>query len=196
MPLVTLDKALAQPFDYIIIGGGTAGLVVASRLSEDPEVSVLVLDAGNPNLNDPLITRGNQWGSQFGNPRYDWAFKTAPQKHMNGKEFIWSRGKSLGGSSAMNFQLWSLPPKGDINAWEKLGNKGWNWGTYEKYHSKAATYVPIDATTRTDAKSLKATWDLETRSNGAGPLFVTHPKLKFEIDYKAHDVRMRSATLL
>ncbi|KAL0062594.1 hypothetical protein AAF712_010528 [Marasmius tenuissimus] len=106
----------------------------------------------------------------------------------------------------MNFQLWSLPPKGDIDSsffaairskelvlnfcfqdWEKLGNKGWNWTTYEKYHNKAATYVPIDHTTRTDAKSLKATWDLEKRSNGAGPLFVTHPKLKFEIDYKAHD---------
>ncbi|KAL0569975.1 hypothetical protein V5O48_011980 [Marasmius crinis-equi] len=197
MPLISLEQALSQSFDYIIIGGGvsldshpkpltTAGLVVASRLSEDPTVTVLVLDAGNPNLDEPLITRLCQYGFQFGNPQFDWAHKIAPQKHLAGKEFVWPRGKSLGGSSAMNFSFWSVPPKEDIDDWERLGNKGWNWDNYHKYQNKTVTYVPLDASSRADAELLKV-WDLEKHSSGTGPLVVTHPRKKFEIDYKVYD---------
>ncbi|KAL0567531.1 hypothetical protein V5O48_014466 [Marasmius crinis-equi] len=86
----------------------------------------------------------------------------------------------------MNFCNWSLPPAEDINDWERLGNKGWNWKTYENYHSKVATYVPLDVTSRPDVDLLKI-WDLEKHSSGSGPLLITHPRSKFEIDRKAYE---------
>jgi choline dehydrogenase-like flavoprotein len=69
--LATIDQVLDRYFDYIIVGGGTTGLVVATRLSEDPSVSVLVLEAGAPNLNDPEILIPAVFGSQVGKPQYD-----------------------------------------------------------------------------------------------------------------------------
>ncbi|KAK1219629.1 hypothetical protein PQX77_017641 [Marasmius sp. AFHP31] len=187
MPLISLEVALSQSFDYIIVEVSTAGLVVATRLSEDSNTSVLVLDAGLPNLDEPLITRMGQYGFQFGNPQFDWGFKTVPQKHVQGNQYPWNRGKSLGGSSAMNFSGWSVPPQEDINDWERLGNPGWNWNTYQKYHDKAVTYVPLEVSTRPDLEFLKTVWDIKNHSSGSGPLLVTHPRVSFEIDRKIHE---------
>lgn len=109
-------------FDYLIAGGGvrphanyihdsntqqTAGLTLAARLSEDPSVTVLVLEAGHANLDDPNILIPGQFGKTFGDPNYDWCFSTTMQHHCNNRELFWSRGKGLGGSSAMNFYVWT-----------------------------------------------------------------------------------------
>ena len=75
-------------------------------MSEDPSVTVLVLEAGRPNLDDPNILVLGQFGKTFGDPNYDWAFSTVKQQHSNDREIPWSRGKGLGGSSAMNFYVW------------------------------------------------------------------------------------------
>lgn len=163
MPLVSVEQVKDQHFDYIVAGGGTAGLTLAARLSEDSRLSVLVLDAGNANLDDPLITHSVQYGKQFGNPKYDWAFKTTPQKHAEGRQYDWNRGKSLGGSSAMNFCNWTVPPKEDIDNWEKLGNKGWGWNDMEEYYTRAVTYTPLDTTIGSNAARDKETlkiWDM------------------------------------
>jgi len=89
--LATIDQVSDQSFDYIIIGGGTMGLVVATRLSEDPSVSVLVLEAGAANLNDPEILIPFNYGSLIGKPKYDWNFFSVPQVNTNEKPKCWSR---------------------------------------------------------------------------------------------------------
>ncbi|KAN0132354.1 alcohol oxidase [Lactarius tabidus] len=168
--LVTIDQVSNQSFDYIVIGGGTAGLVVATRLSEDPSVSVLVIEAGSPNLNDPAILTTARYGSQFGNPNYDWGFSTVPQANANGRSAYWPRGKGLGGSSGINFFLFHLPSRADIDAFEKLGNKGWNWETLKTYYKKVERLLPPNA--KDDATSF------DMREHGLdGPLEVAYPVL-------------------
>ncbi|KAF8877062.1 GMC oxidoreductase [Gymnopilus junonius] len=140
MPFVKVDDVSRKSFDYIIMGGGTAGLTAAARLTEDPSVTVLVLEAGPvENLGDSKIDLPAQFGHTLGNPQYDWAFKTVKQKHANDNQFLWGRGKGLGGSSAINFLGWVKPPAADIDAIEKLGNPGWNWADYQKYSQRSET---------------------------------------------------------
>ncbi|KAF9528787.1 GMC oxidoreductase [Crepidotus variabilis] len=140
MPILSLQEVVQKSFDYIVIGGGTAGLALAGRLSEEPTVSVLVLEAGQANLDDPKIVMPAQFGQTFGNPQYDWAFNTVKQKHTNNKIHLWSRGKALGGTSTMNFYCWSKPTKTDIDAIERLGNPGWNWTEFIKYSRKSESF--------------------------------------------------------
>ncbi|KAJ7191624.1 GMC oxidoreductase [Mycena pura] len=129
-------------FDYVIIGGGTAGLALAARLSEDAATTVVVLEAGEPNIGDPNILKPGRRGCTFTNPKYDWAFPTEKQKYSNEREYIWNRGKGLGGSSGLNFFTWVKPPALDIDAIEKLGNPGWNWTEYMKYSQRSETCHP------------------------------------------------------
>ncbi|KAI0925678.1 hypothetical protein AcV5_008351 [Taiwanofungus camphoratus] len=130
--LAQLPDVLSKSFDYVIIGGGTAGLTVASRLVQDPKTSVLVLEAGESNLDDPNILLGGRFGLTFGDPKYDWYSQTVPQKYCNNRVIPWGHGKGLGGSSALNFHVWTKPSAADINAFEELGNPGWNWESYQE----------------------------------------------------------------
>jgi choline dehydrogenase-like flavoprotein len=70
---------MAPPYDYIIVGGGTAGLTVAARLTEDPSISVLVIEAGDNHRDDPLINTPGLMAGTYGNPKYDWGFRSVPQ---------------------------------------------------------------------------------------------------------------------
>ncbi|KAJ2925508.1 hypothetical protein H1R20_g11585, partial [Candolleomyces eurysporus] len=139
MPLLnTADEILNKSFDYIVVGAGTAGLTLASRLTEDEKLNVLVLEAGESHYDDPNIDIPAQFGATFMNPKYDWGFPTVKQKYCNDAEHFWPRG----GSSAMNFFCWIKPPAEDIDAFEKLGNPGWNWKDFEKYSLKSETFHP------------------------------------------------------
>ncbi|KAJ3735624.1 GMC oxidoreductase-domain-containing protein, partial [Lentinula guzmanii] len=173
----------------------TAGLTLASRLSEDSAWSVLVLEAGNAHLdseNHPLISRPGQFGMQIKNPEYDWGFKTVPQKFADNVEYPWSRGKGLGGTSAMNFSVWTFPPKEDIDNWEKLGNPGWNWKNYEKYSTRAITYTPVE---RIDEPSLPAeAFEVWNSEKPYGPLHVAHPRRILDVDVKMHQASAIEAT--
>ncbi|KIJ30215.1 GMC oxidoreductase [Sphaerobolus stellatus SS14] len=135
--LATIEQVKDKKFDYVIIGGGTSGNALAARLTENSDISVLVLEAGQAWDNDPNVEMPTGFPKQLGNPEYDRIFKTTPQKNLDGKEVIWSRGKGPGGSSNMNFMMWSRPGKDEIDAWEKLGNKGWNYKNYIPYIRKA-----------------------------------------------------------
>ncbi|KAJ7860402.1 alcohol oxidase [Mycena olivaceomarginata] len=114
--ILPANQVSTKAFDYIIVGGGTSGLTLATRLSEDPAVSVLVIEAGQANLDDPEILNPALFGSRFGKAQYDWAFQTIPQKLCNDRSLPFNRGKGLGGSSALNYFQYHRPSKSDIDA--------------------------------------------------------------------------------
>ncbi|KAJ7780128.1 GMC oxidoreductase [Mycena maculata] len=167
-----------KDFDYVIIGGGTAGLVLASRLSADPAVTVVVIEAGEANVGDPKILIPAQFGHTFTNPKYDWAFPTVKQKFANDRELIWSRGKGLGGSSGLNFYAWVKPPAKDVDAFEKLGNPGWNWNEYMKYSQRSETFHPPS-----EEETDMYPHTFETKFRGTtGPIHTTIPFLFHDVD--------------
>jgi len=117
-------------YDYVIIGAGSAGCVLASRLSEDPKVRVLVIDAGSSDAS-PLFRRPGMLALIYQIPKLkeksDWGYKTAPQKHMNGREMPWTRSKITGGCSAVNGMLYIRGHRGDYDEWRDMGCDGWGW---------------------------------------------------------------------
>ncbi|HVZ54267.1 MAG TPA: GMC family oxidoreductase N-terminal domain-containing protein [Pseudolabrys sp.] len=113
-------------FDYIVVGAGSAGCVLANRLSADPGKRVLVLEAGG---RDNWIWFHVPVGYLFaiGNPRADWMFKTEPEPGLNGRSLNYPRGKVIGGSSAINGMIYMLGQAGDYDHWRQLGLPGWSW---------------------------------------------------------------------
>ncbi|KAF9526843.1 GMC oxidoreductase [Crepidotus variabilis] len=169
MPFLSHKDVEHRSFDYIIIGGGTAGLALAGRLSEEPTISILVLEAGPANFDDPKISIPGFFGQVFGNPQYDWAFKSVKQKNTNDKVFVERRGKALGGTSTINRCCWSKPPKTDIDAFERLGNPGWTWNEFIKYSRKSETFY---APTQEQLDHYPLTYDLNNRGI-SGPIQTT-----------------------
>jgi len=113
-------------FDYVIVGAGSAGCVLANRLSEDPKVRVLLLEAGGK---DDYIWIHIPVGYLycFGNPRVDWGFETASEPGLNGRRLQYPRGKVLGGCSAINGMIYMRGQARDYDHWRQLGNPGWAW---------------------------------------------------------------------
>ncbi|KAF2823487.1 alcohol oxidase [Ophiobolus disseminans] len=139
---MSVDDFTSKAYDYVICGGGTAGLVVAARLTEDPNVTVGVIEAGGNGLNDLLIDGPNLFLQLYGKPQYDWDFKTVPQEGTVGRTHGWARGKVLGGSSAINFNMFSMASRQDLDNWAELGNKGWGFDDMMPYYRKFETYHP------------------------------------------------------
>ncbi|KAI0776222.1 alcohol oxidase [Trametes elegans] len=167
----TINDVKDNSFDYIIIGGGTAGLPIAARLSEDPKNSVLVLEAGEANLDDMAILRPASYASHFGNPAYDWGHQTTKQKLTGDTAHGWNRGKGLGGSSAINFLCWTKPAAEEIDDFERLGNPGWNWKNYEKYIQRAEGFVPPPTEVQESLGMRLDTWEM----GKDGPLTIAFP---------------------
>ncbi|KAF8678635.1 GMC oxidoreductase [Rhizoctonia solani] len=131
-------------FDYVIIGGGTAGLTVAARLSEDPKTTVGVIETGEYLPDDPLINTPSSAFSIYGNAKYDWLFKTVPQANVNNRVLDLPRGKVLGGSSAINVMVFDRASKVEYDAWAKLGNPGWDWNGLLPNMKNAERFTGID----------------------------------------------------
>src|SRR5438046_7150208 len=119
-------KQLEGDFDYIVIGAGTAGCIVANRLSADPSKRVLILEAGG---DDNWIWFHIPVGYLFaiGNPRSDWMFRTEPEAGLNGRSLAYPRGKVIGGSSAINAMISMRGQAADYDHWRQLGLAGWGW---------------------------------------------------------------------
>ena len=112
--------------DYVIVGAGSAGCVIANRLSADPNVSVVLLEAGPADRN-PWIHIPVGYFKTMHNPTVDWCYKTEPDPGLNGRSLDWPRGKVLGGSSSLNGLLYVRGQSSDYDRWAQMGNRGWSW---------------------------------------------------------------------
>jgi len=132
--MATVTSAAGE-FDYIIVGAGSAGCVLANRLSADPRNRVLVLEAGG---RDNWIWFHIPVGYLFaiGNPRSDWMFRTEPEPGLNGRSLGYPRGKVIGGSSAINAMVYMRGQAGDYDHWRQLGLAGWSWDDVRPYFRK------------------------------------------------------------
>jgi choline dehydrogenase len=127
-------------FDYVIVGAGTAGCVVANRLSADPDVSVLLLEAGG---RDRWIWIHIPVGYLYtqNNPRTDWCLKTEPEAGLGGRALAYPRGKVLGGCSSINGMIYMRGQRQDYDQWRQAGNRGWGWDDVLPYFRKSEDYV-------------------------------------------------------
>ncbi|KAI0584571.1 Choline dehydrogenase mitochondrial [Pyrenophora tritici-repentis] len=140
------QPANSRAYDFIIVGGGTAGLAVASRISVGiPDLSILVIEAGPDGREEPGISIPGRKGSTLGG-KYDWNFTTIAQPAANNRVFSQNRGKVLGGSSALNLMTWDRTSAYELDAWEHtLGNEGWNWKNLYAAMLKVETFLPSPA---------------------------------------------------
>jgi choline dehydrogenase-like flavoprotein len=133
-----INQVANKTFDYIICGGGTAGVTVAARLSEKlPSATILVLEAGGDNEKHPDVLNP-RYGTAFTNPDLCW------QSPEGATSPNWIRGKGLGGSSTINFMFWSVPPKEDLDDFERLGNPGWNWNLFQPHFRALEGYNSVN----------------------------------------------------
>ena len=121
-----MPNAAPTTWDYVIVGAGSAGCVLANRLSADGRTSVLLLEAG-PVDRYPWIHIPIGYAKTMFHPVYNWCFKTEPDPGMNGREIYWPRGRTLGGSSAINGLIYIRGQREDYDGWAALGNSGWSY---------------------------------------------------------------------
>ena len=133
-------------FDYVIVGGGTAGCVLANRLSADGRSKVLLLEAG-PSDRSPWIHLPIGYGKTMFHKTLNWGFYTEPEPTMKNRRIYWPRGRTLGGSSSINGLIFVRGQSADYDRWAQLGNRGWSWDDVLPYfirsehNSKGASEV-------------------------------------------------------
>ncbi|GAA5843805.1 hypothetical protein JCM11251_001805 [Rhodosporidiobolus azoricus] len=148
VPAVEEDKV----FDYVICGGGTAGCVLASRLSEDPNVKVLLIEAGESDQKELNSRIPAGFGNLF-KTHVDWDYTSTPQPGLDGRELYFPRAKMLGGCSSMNAQIYQRCAPADFDGWAANGATGWSYADLKPYFEKAEGFTPnpeykIDAAKR------------------------------------------------
>ena len=132
-------------FDYVIVGGGSAGCVLANRLSQNPRTKVVLLEAGGQ---DNYIWTRIPVGCLFciGNPRTDWGYTTEPVEGLNARSLSYPRGRVLGGCSSINGMIYMRGQARDYDQWRQLGNFGWSWEDVLPYFVKSEDQaaIPVD----------------------------------------------------
>ncbi|HUO00312.1 MAG TPA: GMC family oxidoreductase N-terminal domain-containing protein, partial [Bradyrhizobium sp.] len=134
-------------WDYIIVGAGSSGCVLANRLTENPAVKVLLLEAGpkDDNFWIPIPVGFNKLLNHTG---YNWCFATEPEDNVRGRSIPIPRGKTLGGSSSINGMLYVRGNPLDYNTWSQLGNRGWSYESVLPYFRKSEHFEGDGDTTR------------------------------------------------
>jgi choline dehydrogenase len=151
-------------FDYIVVGAGSAGCVIANRLSADSRNSVALLEAGGRDIS-PWIHIPVGYFKTMGNPATDWCYQTEPDAGLNGRSIKWPRGKVLGGSSSINGLLYVRGQQQDFDHWRQLGNVGWSWSDILPYFKRSENWQ-----------------DKTGESRGVdGPLSVSHTRVTSKI---------------
>ncbi|TFK37399.1 GMC oxidoreductase [Crucibulum laeve] len=171
---------LRDMYDFVIAGGGLAGLVLASRLSEDSDRSVLVLEAGasGDEVANQINTPAGAYYTSIVGTDYDWKHETVPQTNMGGKVIGWPRGKVLGGSSAMNAMYLVRPDSSELDAWGALaGDDTWSWDKMFEAMKKSETFTPpLEAVRETG----NIQWDAEAYGS-EGPMHVSYPGVMIQL---------------
>ena len=130
---------MTEEFDYIIVGAGTAGCVLANRLTEDGKYSVLLLEAGGSDLSI-WIQMPIGYGRTFFDKRINWMYDTAPVEALGGRQSYWPRGKVVGGSGSINAMVYVRGQPRDFDDWKALGNAGWGWDDVLPYFKKSEDF--------------------------------------------------------
>lgn len=139
---MTIHDAAADNFDYVIVGAGAAGSLLANRLSEDPATTVCVLEAGPPDRN-PYIHIPAGFIKTLFDPACTWQFKTEPTENTGGRRIATTQGRTLGGSSSINGMIYNRGQPADFDNWAQRGNRGWGYGDVLPYFRRSERRIGI-----------------------------------------------------
>jgi choline dehydrogenase len=131
----------ASSVDYVIVGAGTCGLIVASLLSENPNVTVAVVEPGEDTRNNPNITDPDNLIVPFGTS-IDWDYPSTAQLAAANRSLSFHSGNAIGGTSTINGMTYIRADAAEIDAWKALGNEGWNWNTLLPYYKQTEYFKP------------------------------------------------------
>ena len=170
---------MGEAHDFVIVGGGSAGCVLAARLSEDPKNRVLLLEAGaRPAQKEFRIPAAF---SKLFRSSYDWAFYTEEQSRLGNRKLYWPRGKALGGSSSINAMIYIRGNRQDFDDWKNLGNNGWSYSEVLFYFKKSENQTRIDSEYHAKGGPL---WVADLRT--VNPLSHAFVEAALELDFPAN----------
>jgi choline dehydrogenase-like flavoprotein len=197
--LCSVDDFTSHSYDYVVVGGGTAGLVVATRLTENPNVTVGVIEAGSNRMDNKQISTPSLYPTLIGRPEYDWCMSSVPQPNAGNKTYSMPRGKVLGGSSAINYLMYVRGSRKDYDGWETLGNQGWGWDDLVPYFRKHQTLDIPDAAALPEDKQFMPYAAREKYHGSNGPIHTSfndyYMPLEEEFCKAAYDIGKAKSNL-